>query len=115
MLSNISKKELELFREKWGQFYYSDTIGMDWEKPKKQNVTGGIPNKHDGFCIASGDIEKDILSSHIALIEGVIEREKSKLGIVRQDMSIEGSIVAEKIHLENISHLKEQLAITKKQ
>jgi len=44
-------------REKFGRFYYSDKIKMDWEKPEKQNVTGGIPENHNGFCIASDTIE----------------------------------------------------------
>jgi len=44
-------------REKFGRFYYSDKVGMDWEKPEKQNVTGGIPENHNGFCIASDTIE----------------------------------------------------------
>ena len=44
-------------REKFGRFYYSDKVEMDWEKPEKQNVTGGIPENHNGFCIASDTIE----------------------------------------------------------
>lgn len=76
MLSNISKKELELFREKWGQFYYSDTIGMDWEKPKKQNVTGVIPSNHSGYCIASNDIEDLICETITQVLEDVAGEEE---------------------------------------
>ena len=66
---NYIDKVLKDFRNKWGRFYYSDTVGMDWEKPKKQNVAGDIPDGHNGFCIASIDIENDIKQSLLTLQE----------------------------------------------
>lgn len=60
------KKIVSDFREKWGQFYFSDLVGMDWEKPKKRNFR---PDEEaqvfgsDGRCIASGDIEKDLVET----------------------------------------------------
>lgn len=54
------------FREKWGRFYYSDLVGMDWEKPTKPNFR---PDEEaqifgsDGKCIASGDVEKDLIET----------------------------------------------------
>lgn len=54
------EKVIEAFRKKWGRFYYSDEVGMDWEKPVTQNITGGIPIGHSGFCLASGDMERDL-------------------------------------------------------
>ena len=40
-MENIIKK----FREKWGRFYYSDKIGMDWEKPSKQAGNKWTPDR----------------------------------------------------------------------
>ena len=68
----LIKNEKE-FRDKWGRFYYSDDVGMDWEKPKKQNVTGGIKDEHNGCCLASDDIEKDIGKAQLRLISAFKE------------------------------------------
>lgn len=67
-------KILKEFREKWGRFYYSDSVGMDWVKPKKQNVSGIPLPESNGFCIASDDIEKDLKTS----LEKAIKQEREK-------------------------------------
>lgn len=73
-MTTKEQKEIKKFRGKFGRFYYSDEVGMDWQKPKKQNITGGIPDKHSGFCIASDDIENIIIDSHHEIRKA--EREK---------------------------------------
>lgn len=85
-MSKYTEEVIAQFRKKWGQFYYSDEIGMDWEKPEKQNVTGGIPNGHSGYCIASGDIEKDFLDAlqkQIEMIEGEIESRRRTITLTQ--------------------------------
>lgn len=53
-LEEVLKEAIKNFREKWGRFYVSDTVGIDWEKPKECKHKSGV------MCLASDDIEKDI-------------------------------------------------------
>lgn len=55
----------EKFRKKFGRFYYSDSVGIHWEKPTTKNVTGTPIEGSDGFCIASDDIEQFIKDNFI--------------------------------------------------
>ena len=64
----------ERFRQKFGRFYYSDIVGIDWEKPKEKNVTGEIPDGHNGYCIASDDIESFIQKTLDKREEEIIEK-----------------------------------------
>lgn len=65
-LDQIIKEAQEEFRKKWGRFYYSDTAGMDWEKPDQPNFEANEEDKilgSDGKCLASDDIEKDLATA----------------------------------------------------
>ena|SRR3990167_2887114 len=69
------EKKMEEFREKWGRFYYSETVGIDWEKPKEILHKSGI------MCIASDEIEKDIrtaLTQQLDELKRKIEWMKTK-------------------------------------
>ena len=57
------------FRDKWGRFYFSETVEVDWEKPKDihPELLSGIA------CVASDDIENDIKSFHKSSILSVID------------------------------------------
>ena len=50
------KKLIAEFRKKWGRFYFSDKI-TDWIKPEK------CVHEANVFCVASDDIENDLLSA----------------------------------------------------
>lgn len=66
MITDLLEKKLDDWREQWGRFYYSDLVGMDWEKPEKPNFA---PNKEtkargsDGKCLASDTMEAFLTSS----------------------------------------------------
>ena len=66
-LQTLLEQQRKKFRVKWGRFYYSDIVGMDWEKPEK--IHPGIKSKK--FCIASDDIENDFAFCQRQIIEEV--------------------------------------------
>lgn len=68
-LTDTIRRSIGEFREKWGRFYYDDESGMDWKKPRGENITD---------CIASDDIERDIKSTQLALLKAVEEWAKRK-------------------------------------
>ena len=75
IIENLKKEAREKSRSKWGQFYYSNSVGFDWERPKKihKELEAGVA------CIASRDIEDDqdklIEKAVKATLEEIIGRE----------------------------------------
>lgn len=66
-LQSFKEKQREGFTKKWGRFYYSDKIGIDWEKPKElhPDLSAGV------LCIASDDMLRDLDSYADELLEFV--------------------------------------------
>ena len=88
VIAQAEKEVAEKFKEKWGQFYYSDSVGIDWEKPQKQNVEGGVPIESDGFCIASGNIVFDFQSFLSSYTKDLLQSVESELDVL--DTCLEG-------------------------
>lgn len=53
----------EEFRKNFGRYYYSETVGMDWEKPEK------IGTKTGKICLPSDEIEDFWLAKYESLIK----------------------------------------------
>lgn len=75
----MSNEELiKEFREKWGRFYISDSVGIDWVKPKKCLHKSGV------FCIASNDIENDILKALQSQRSDLLKKIEGKMEVLRE-------------------------------
>src|ERR1035437_5166754 len=57
-MQDYKEKIVSEMREKFGRFYYSDKIGMDWLKPEKIGTKTGI------MCLPSDEIEDFILCKY---------------------------------------------------
>ena len=82
-MTKTNKKIIEEFRKKWGRFYISDVVGVDWIKPKKCFRKSGV------FCVASDDIENDFLKA--------LAQQKEEIKRVVEEIKLDHDIFYAKI------------------